>query len=62
MSDAIDLERMRRFGAWEERQKIIKLIDRQICFDAQADPDGRCSHHGGKCYELKQLINSLESE
>jgi hypothetical protein len=42
-----------------ERERIVKLIERQICFDALADSDGRCSNHGGKCYELRQLIESL---
>lgn len=43
-----------------ERERIIKRIEDQICFDALADDYGRCIHHGGKCYELRQLINSLE--
>jgi hypothetical protein len=45
-----------------EIERIVKLIERTICFDALADDDGRCSHHGGKCYELRQLINSLKGE
>lgn len=49
-------------GAQAERERIVALIERQICFDAQADVDGRCVHHGGKCYELRQLITRLESE
>jgi hypothetical protein len=43
-----------------EIQEVIKLIERQICFDAQADDDGRCSHHGGKCYELGLLVKQLK--
>lgn len=46
-------------GRIAERVKIIDEIERNICFDAQADADGRCSHHGGKCYELRLLINKL---
>ena len=46
----------------EERKRIIALIERRICFDALEDPDGRCSHHGGKCYDLRELINRLEKE
>jgi hypothetical protein len=46
-------------GRIKERLEIINQIERQICFDAQADDDGRCSHHGGKCYELRQLIKKL---
>lgn len=46
----------------EERKRIIALIERRICFDALEDPDGRCSHHGGKCYDLRELINRLERE
>jgi hypothetical protein len=45
-----------------ERERIIALIERQICFDALADDDGRCIHHGGKCYDLRQLIKNLESK
>lgn len=41
-------------------EEVIDLINRQICFDALADPDGRCGNHGGKCYELRLLINNLK--
>jgi hypothetical protein len=47
-------------GAAKERERIIDLIERRICFDALADEDGRCSHHGGKCYDLRELINKLK--
>jgi hypothetical protein len=57
MNELPSLEFIR--GAHTERDRIINLIERQICFDALADEDGRCSHHGGKCYELRGLINSL---
>lgn len=50
------------FGARAERLRIIGQIERQLCFDALADPDGRCSNHAGKCYELRQLITRLEGE
>jgi hypothetical protein len=56
------IETAEQLGKIRERERIIALIERQICFDAQADEDGRCSHHGGKCYELRQLIKNLESE
>jgi hypothetical protein len=46
-------------GRIKERLAIINEIERQICFDALADEDGRCSNHGGKCYELRQLIKKL---
>lgn len=46
-------------GVIWERARIIEQIERRICFDAQADPDGRCTHHGGKCYDLRQLITTL---
>lgn len=46
-------------GASRERVEIIRQIRQQICFDSLADEDGRCSHHGGKCYELLQLIAAL---
>jgi hypothetical protein len=44
----------------EERNRIIKRIKNQICFDALKDADGRCEHHGGKCYELGLLVQELE--
>jgi hypothetical protein len=43
-------ENYRRQGEVRERERIIALIERRICFDALADDDGRCPHHGGKCY------------
>jgi hypothetical protein len=49
-------------GRIYERERLIEQLERQICFDAQADDDGRCSHHGGKCYELRQLIAKLKAE
>ena len=54
-------ENYRRQGEARERERIIALIERQICFDALADDDGRCSHHGGKCYDLRLLINQLKA-
>ena len=48
-------------GVRAERDRIIALIERRICFDALADDDGRCSHHGGKCTDLLQLIDRLEN-
>lgn len=47
-------------GRDKERKRIIELIERRICFDALADEDGRCTHHGGKCYDLRGLINDLK--
>ena len=55
-------ENYRRQGEARERERIIALIERRICFDALADDDGRCSHHGGKCYDLRELINRLKKE
>jgi hypothetical protein len=43
----------------QEREYVISRIERRICFDALEDPDGRCSNHGGKCYDLRELINVL---
>jgi hypothetical protein len=71
-------ERVREFyrkqGEVRERERIIALIKRQVCFDALADHDametfrlahpevvGRCEHHGGKCTDLLRLIGRLES-
>jgi hypothetical protein len=53
-------ENYRRQGEARERERIIGLIERIICFDALADDDGRCVHHGGKCYDIRQLIKRLE--
>jgi len=53
-------ENYRRQGEVRERERIIALIERRICFDALADDDGRCSHHGGKCYDLRELIKGLQ--
>jgi hypothetical protein len=55
-------ENYRRQGEARERERIIALIERRICFDALADDDGRCPHHGGKCYDLRELINRLKKE
>jgi hypothetical protein len=55
-------ENYRRQGEVRERERIIALIKRRICFDALADDDGRCSHHGGKCYDLRELITRLQKE
>jgi hypothetical protein len=48
-------------GEASERERIIRRIKAQICFDALADEDSRCSNHGGKCYELGLLIKSLSA-
>lgn len=45
-----------------ERARVIKRIKDQVCFDALESIDGRCRHHGGKCYELLELISKLERE
>lgn len=50
------------FGAKAERLRIVDQIEQQICFDALADSDGRCSNHSGKCYELRELVNKLKGE
>jgi len=55
-------ENYRRQGEVRERERIAAEIERQICFDALADNDGRCSNHGGKCYELRQLITRLQGQ
>ena len=44
----------------QERNRILKRVRDQVCFDALADEDGRCENHGGKCYELLQLIKAEE--
>lgn len=46
-------------GILKERERIIGRIEDQICFDAKADADHKCSNHGGKCYELRRLIDDL---
>lgn len=62
-------------GVRAERERIVDLIKRRVCFDALADHDemaqfriahpevvGRCAHHGGKCTDLLLLISELESK
>jgi hypothetical protein len=68
-------ENYRKQGEVRERERIVELIKRQVCFDALADHDametfrmahpeivGRCAHHGGKCTDLLNLIARLESQ
>jgi len=68
-------EKYRKQGEVRERERIVDLIKRQVCFDALADHDametfrmahpevvGRCEHHGGKCTDLLNLIARLESQ
>lgn len=50
----------RRQGECRERERIIERIKAQICFDALADQEGRCSNHSGKCFELGLLVKELE--
>lgn len=67
-------ENYRRQGEVRERERIIELIERRICFDALADHEamstfrvahpevvGRCANHGGKCTELLLLIEKLKA-
>ena len=49
-------------GKKNARAEFVGLIEREICFDALADSDGRCGNHGGKCYELRLLINSVKAK
>jgi hypothetical protein len=66
-------ENYRRQGEVRERERIVALIERRICFDALADHEamatfrhahpevvGRCAHHGGKCTDLLLLIHELK--
>jgi hypothetical protein len=68
-------ENYRKQGEVRERERIVELIKRQVCFDALTDHDametfriahpeivGRCEHHGGKCTDLLNLIARLESQ
>lgn len=48
------------FGAKAERLRVLSKFERQICFDALADSDGRCGNHAGKCYEIRQTITELQ--
>ena len=45
-----------------ERARNIKRIKDQVCFDALGAEDGRCLNHGGKCFELLELIAKMERE
>ncbi|MGI9142715.1 MAG: hypothetical protein ACR2IJ_05945 [Fluviibacter sp.] len=66
-------ENYRNQGRHAERELMIGLIERQVCFDALADHEamasfrsahpeivGRCEHHGGKCSDLLLLIHKLK--
>jgi len=68
-------ENYRKQGEVRERERIVELIKRLVCFDALADHDametfrmahpeivGRCEHHGGKCTDLLNLIARVESQ
>jgi len=57
--DAVMARIMEAQGSRKERERIIERIKAQICFDALADQEGRCSNHSGKCYELGLLIQEL---
>jgi len=46
-------------GAIATRDSIRQQIKDQVCFDALADTEWRCSNHGGKCYELGLLFVKL---
>jgi hypothetical protein len=48
------------FGDKAERNRILTKFERQICFDALADSEGRCGNHSGKCYEIRQTITELQ--
>jgi hypothetical protein len=54
--DALAINQFVEIAKKQERDRMINLIERRICFDALEDADGRCLHHGGKCYDLRQLI------
>lgn len=53
-------ENVRDFYRQQGVALAVKRIKDQICFDALQNADHRCSHHGGKCYELWKLVVSLE--
>jgi len=44
------------------KESFADILSMKICFDAKADSDGRCVHHGGKCYELGLLIEKLRAK
>ena len=54
--DVLAIDEFVQIAKQQERDRMINLIERRICFDALEDSDGRCSNHGGKCYDLRQLI------
>ena len=56
----LSLQQAHAAGIKTERKRIIERIKAQICFDALADQDGRCSNHSGKCYEIGLLVKELE--
>lgn len=56
----LSLQQAHAAGIKTERQRIVERIKAQICFDALADQEGRCSNHSGKCYEIGLLVKELE--
>ena len=56
----LSLQQAHAAGIKTERERIIGRIKAQICFDALADQEGRCSNHSGKCFELGLLVKELE--
>ena len=56
----LSLQQAHAAGIKTERERIIERIKAQICFDALADQEGRCSNHSGKCYEIGLLVKELE--
>jgi hypothetical protein len=54
--DVLAINEFVEIARQQERERMINLIERRICFDALEDSDGRCNNHGGKCYDLRQLI------
>lgn len=55
MNDTKDLERMRRFGAYEERERIIKLLEPEVNRHYELGLDASAAY-------LKQTIELIKGE
>lgn len=51
-------EYYRKQGAAAERIVLIKMLRGTLCFDFIEQT--YCTHHGGKCQEVQDLIDKLE--
>jgi hypothetical protein len=59
VNDTKDLERMRRFGAYEERERITKLLEADMCSDWATQRLYCCD---GACSAYNDVIDLIKGE